>query len=467
MGIAAVLDEVADVGEDFAVLGDAGGEGGAVDDEAEGFALGEGAEVELEVEGTGRVAVSGEDGGVEEQAVLGGYLGGFEGEETGGHVGRGDLELVRGDDERVALFGLGVEGAGAGEGEGVALGLEGTFVGREERVGTGDGCVQVDAVSVGGALPVSAEILPGELDVEVLVGERHLEGRDGRAGDEEVHRRTAVGDSLADGEKVEDVGLDGLWEAFDAEDCLPVRVGDAEGGLDAGELAGEEGGGDVGEAGGAVGGETQAWVRGDGDVAAGGAGLEDFDAGQGPVGQRERRVPFEAELDELPVGDGLGVDKAEFGIGFAGGFADEVVGESLRGESGDGESAGDPDEDFAKRGFSDVEFELGFSGGLGLAQMVGEDLRDADLGLDVVGLDAQGVFSAGESVDEALRGGGREKGAGAVRLGELFGSDLGEAGGADHFEADGTVVDDAEVAGEAGGALGTDLDGVDGLGEGR
>ena len=162
--------------------------------------------------------------------------------------------------ERVALLGLGVQRARAGEGERLALRLEGPLVGRQQRVGAGDRRVQLHHVTAVGLLPV-ADVLAGELDVEVLVGQFDLEGRHRRAGDDVIDHAAAVGDAFADGEQMQRVGLDGLRQPFDAQGGLPGRVAQPEGGLDAGDFAREEGGGDFRQALRALGGQAKARVR--------------------------------------------------------------------------------------------------------------------------------------------------------------------------------------------------------------
>ena len=64
----------------------------------------------------------------------------------------------------------------------------------------------------------------------------------------------------------------------------------------------------------AFGGEAKARVRGNGDVPAHRLRLRHFDARQRPVGRAERLVALEAELHDLPAGDGLAVDEAQFGV---------------------------------------------------------------------------------------------------------------------------------------------------------
>ncbi len=181
--------------------------------------------------------------------------------------------------------------------------------------------------------------------------------------------------------------------------------------------------------------------------------LRDFHAGQRPRGRAERLVAFEAELHDLPAGDGLRVDDAQFGlrVGARGRVVDvahEVVAHARGVDARDGVAARDGEQQFAQGRFADIELDLGVDRLLRLAEVVGGDLGDGELGQDLVGLDAQREIRAGEAIGETLRALGAKERLGGVGLGKLLGRDLGEALGLGNLEADRALIDDAHVARE-------------------
>ena len=59
---------------------------------------------------------------------------------------------------------------------------------------------------------------------------------------------------------------------------------------------------------------AKAGVRRHADVTAHGLGLGDLQAGQNPMGFAQALVVLQAELDQLPAGDRLAIDQAQFGV---------------------------------------------------------------------------------------------------------------------------------------------------------
>ena len=421
MRIATILHEVFRVGHHFAVLRDARVERRAIHDEAERLALLQRAERKLQVERSRRVAIGLENRRIEEEPVFRGHLGGFELKQSSGHIRRLHLELIRADHERVALLALRIERTRAGERERVALRLERPLVGHQQRVRPGHRRVQRDEIAVRRLLPVVAEILAGELDVEILVRQRDEEGGHWRAGDEEVHRAAAVGDALANGEQVEDVGLNRLGQSLDAHRRLPRRLGQAKRRLDARDLAREERRRDVRERDRAIRRETEARVRRHREVTARGFRLHHFDTRQHPRRLAERSVAFKAELNHLPVGDGLAVNQPQLGIRLVGWFAEKIIAKPRRRETRQHKSPGHAQQHLAHRCLADVQLELAVDGQLRLAEMIGEQLRHAHLGQHVVGIHAQRKLGARKAEGKTLVAHRREHRFQRGAFGELLG----------------------------------------------
>jgi len=84
-------------------------------------------------------------------------------------------------------------------------------------------------------------------------------------------------------------------------------------------------------------------------------------------------------------------------------IAEEVIIETGHVEFRDGVAAGHPEQKLPQRSFADVELDLGLDAQLIFAEMIGEDLRDRQLGQDLVGLNAQRKIRSGETIGKALR----------------------------------------------------------------
>ena len=168
VGIAAILDEVACVGQGLSFLGNAGLERSAVHDLTDRIALGQRLQGEAQIERARGIAIGGENRRVKEQAIVGRHFSRLQRQEVGGNFRRLDLELIGADDQRVTLLGLGVERARAGEQERFALALEGAVVSGEQRVRAGHGRVQLHDITAVGLLPV-ANVLSRELHVVVFI----------------------------------------------------------------------------------------------------------------------------------------------------------------------------------------------------------------------------------------------------------------------------------------------------------
>ena len=140
---------------DLPLLGNAGVKRSAVHDLVERIPLRQRAEREFQIEGTRRVAVGGQDGRVGEKAVFGRHFAGLQRQQVGRNIGRLDLKLIGAGDQRVAFLVLGIQRARAGEGQGLPLRLEGALVSGQQRVGAGNGRVQLHHVAVVGLLRIA------------------------------------------------------------------------------------------------------------------------------------------------------------------------------------------------------------------------------------------------------------------------------------------------------------------------
>ena len=223
---------------------------------------------------------------------------------------------------------------------------------------------------------------------------------------------------------MERVGLHRLRQPFDAEGRLPGRVAQPKGRLDAGDLAREEGGGDLGEALRALGGQAKARVRRHGDMAAHRFGFGDFHARQRPRGFAQRLVAFEAELDQLPAGHRLAIDQPHWpqdAVRLVIRLEREVVGQARPGEPRDGVAFGHAQQQLAQGRLADVQLDLAINRQLVLAQVIRQHLRHAQLGQDLIRLDAQREVRAGKAVGKPLAAGHPQRRAGGVALGELVG----------------------------------------------
>ena len=121
IGIAAVLDEIARVGQRLSLLGDAGLEGSAVHDLADRIPLGQRLQGQLQIERPRGVAIGRQNRRVKKQPVFGRHFPRLQRQQAGRNFRRLDLKLIGADDQGVALFGLGVQRARAGEDERFAL----------------------------------------------------------------------------------------------------------------------------------------------------------------------------------------------------------------------------------------------------------------------------------------------------------------------------------------------------------
>ena len=121
------------------------------------------------------------------------------------------------------------------------------------------------------------------------------------------------------------VGLDGLRQAFHLQGRLPGgvrrRIGQAEGGLDAFQLAGKEGGGDVGQPLRLPGrGDAKSGIGRHPDKSPHGFRLDHLNAGQRPLRLAQPLVVLQAQLNQLPAGNRLAIDQPQLGVRFAGRF---------------------------------------------------------------------------------------------------------------------------------------------------
>ena len=259
---------------------------------------------------------------------------------------------------------------------------------------------------------------------------------------------------------MERIGLHGLRQPFDAEGRLPGRVAQPEGRLDAGDLAREEGGGDLGEALRALGRQAEARVRRHRDVAAHRFGFGDFHARQRPRGFAQRLVAFEAKLDQLPPGHRLAIDQPhgpQDAVGLVVRLEREVVGQARAGEPGDGVAFGHAQQQLAQGRLADVQLDLAVNRQLALAEVIRQHLRHAQLGQDLIRLDAQREVRARKAVGKPLAPGHPQRRAGGVALRELVGRNLRQPAGLHDLQPHRPFVHDAEVAGKARRALGPQL----------
>src|SRR2546423_1098699 len=106
MWVAAIFEEVTNIGQHLALFRNARVQSGAVHDLAERIALRQRTEREFQIEWPSGVTIGLENRSVEKQAILGRHFAGLQREQTGGNIHWIHLELIGADDERVTLFGL-------------------------------------------------------------------------------------------------------------------------------------------------------------------------------------------------------------------------------------------------------------------------------------------------------------------------------------------------------------------------
>ena len=201
--------------------------------------------------------------------------------------------------------------ARAGERQRLALRLERPLVSRQQRVSARHGRVQLHDETVRRFFPV-ADVLAGELDVEIFIRQLDAECRHRRAADDVIHHAAAVGDAFADGKKMEHIRLHRLRQTLDAQGRRPVRLAQAERRLDARELLRKKCRGDFCQCLRAFRRESETAVRRHADKAAHRFCLGHFDARQRPVCFAERLIALQPKLDHLPVGNGLAINDAQF-----------------------------------------------------------------------------------------------------------------------------------------------------------
>ena len=409
-------------------------------------------ERELEAERPRGVAIGGENRGVEEQPILCRHFAGLQRQQSSRHLGGLHLKLVGADDDRVPLLGLRIERSRAGEAERLALRLERTFVGRQQGVSARDRRVQLHDITAARLLPV-ADVFAGKLDVKVFVRQFDFEGLHRRARNDKIHHTAAIGDALADRKQVQDVGLHGLRQALDAERRLPGGVTQPKGRLDAGHFAREECCRDLRQRLRPLRREAKASVGRGGEVAPHRLRPGHFDARQRPDGFAERFVVFEPELDHLPARHRLAINQTQFGLRLVRRFAQEIIAHALGAEPGQRVALRHAQRQFAQRRVADFQFELRVNRQFVFAQVIPQQLGHAQLGHDLIRLNAQGEVRTGQAIREALAAGDAQSRARGVAFGKLLRRNLRQAARLRHLEPHGPFVHDPEIAGEARRAL--------------
>ena len=252
---------------------------------------------------------------------------------------------------------------------------------------------------------------------------------------------------------MERIGLQGLRQAFHAHRCRPGRFADAEGSLQARDLAREKGRGDFGQGLRPLRRQSEACVRRYAHVPAHGFCPGDFDARQGPIRFTERLIAFEVELDHLPAGHRLAEHEPQFGVELALRFAPEIITQARGIQPRDGVALGHLKQQLAQGRFADVQFDLRVDRQFVFSEAIGQHLRHRQLGQDLVGLNPQREVSPGKPVSKPLAAAGAKQSPGGVAFRKLVGRNLRQPARLDDLEPDRAVIDYADVAGEPRRAL--------------
>ena len=382
----------------------------------------------------------GECRGGAEQAELRGQFAGVDGKQRTLGGGGVEFHLQRADDLDVAAFCLDIKRADLAGREFAAERAHGLLEGEQDCACAEDGAGQRDDDRVFFSAPIAADVLAGDIDVADGGGDGDFPFGGWRTDDEVVDQHAAVGDPGFEGVEVENVCLDALAECLDGERDLPSRFAQAECLLEAGGLAREEGDRHFGDACRFSGDEAIAGGGDRTDVAAMGFRVGEGEGLQRPCAGLGCLVFLQADADELAVHDRFfenNFEGAEAVLCFRG---ERVVGNLRTSDGGDGVIRRDVEFPLADGSLADVEFELGGDAAVGFGEFIDRDFGDADLREDLIRLELEGVVGGGETVDEDL----------AERVvlatGELVGSELNQAFRIRDFDANRTVVGDADEA---------------------
>ncbi len=376
-------------------------QGSPVHDLMHGFALAERLERQLERKGAGRVLVGGENRRIKQEPVIGGNLSGIKLEKAGRNHRRPDLELGVAHDQHAALLGLGVERAEAGEGERVALSVELAVERGEKSVGPENRRLQINFVTTIGLFPV-ANIPSGKLDVAVFGRRSHFQDGDGSPGNEVVDDGASVGNSFADREQVDRIGLDREGEPLDRYRGLPIVLAQPIGRLQTGDLPREIGAGDFRQAGHRALDQAKASLGGDADIPANRFYILRLEHRQNPRTGHRVEVLLQTQLNNLPARERIGEDHLQPGPGGVGIRRERIIAQLGDVDPGNGEIRWHAQIELAQWRFSNLQFDLRLNRRFGFTQMIEQQLGNGQFGQNVFCLHAQRIIAAGKAVSEGL-----------------------------------------------------------------